>query len=72
MVQIGTVDEEEKPLFASLLPEQSITTITFEEAMELFQLPRKLGVYEGEEVEASVGRYGPYVRFGKKFSRSTY
>jgi len=67
MVQIGTVEEEEKPLFASLLPEQSITTITFEEAMELFQLPRKLGVYEGEEVEASVGRYGPYVRFGKKF-----
>lgn len=67
MVQIGTVDEEEKPLFASLLPDQSITTITFEDAMELFKLPRKLGVYEGEEVEASVGRYGPYVRFGKKF-----
>ncbi|MEX0314665.1 MAG: type I DNA topoisomerase, partial [Allomuricauda sp.] len=67
MVQIGTVDEEEKPLFASLLPEQSITTITFEEAMELFELPRKLGSYEGEEVEANVGRFGPYVRFGKKF-----
>ncbi|MFC4221118.1 type I DNA topoisomerase [Flagellimonas marina] len=67
MVQIGTVDEEEKPLFASLLPDQSINTITFEEAMELFQLPRKLGVYKGEEVEANVGRYGPYVRFGKKF-----
>lgn len=67
MVQIGTVEEEEKPLFASLLPDQSITTITFEEAMDLFKLPRKLGVYEGEEVEASVGRYGPYVRFGKKF-----
>ncbi len=67
MVQIGTVEEEEKPLFASLLPEQSITTITFEEAMDLFKLPRKLGVHEGEEVEASVGRYGPYVRFGKKF-----
>ncbi len=67
MVQIGTVDEEEKPLFASLLPEQSITTITFEEAMELFELPRKLGTYEGEEVEANVGRFGPYVRFGKKF-----
>nr|WP_299072946.1 type I DNA topoisomerase [uncultured Allomuricauda sp.] len=67
MVQIGTVDEEEKPLFASLLPEQSITTITFDEAMELFELPRKLGVYEGEEIEASVGRFGPYVRFGKKF-----
>jgi len=67
MVQIGTVDEEEKPLFASLLPDQSIGTITFEEAMELFQLPRKLGEYKGEEIEANVGRYGPYVRFGKKF-----
>ena len=67
MVQIGTVEEEEKPLFASLLPDQSITTITFEEAMDLFKLPRKLGVYEGEEVEANVGRYGPYVRHGKKF-----
>ncbi len=66
MVQIGTVEEEEKPLFASLLPEQSLNTITYEEAMELFQLPRKLGVFEGEEVEANVGRYGPYVRFGKK------
>ncbi len=67
MVQIGTVEEEDKPLFASLLPEQSLNTITYEEAMELFQLPRKLGVFEGEEVEANVGRYGPYVRFGKKF-----
>ncbi len=67
MVQIGTVEEEEKPLFASLLPEQSLNTITYEEAMELFQLPRKLGVFEGEEVEDNVGRYGPYVRFGKKF-----
>jgi len=67
MVQIGTVDDEEKPEFASLLPDQSIGTITFEEAMTLFELPRKLGVYEGEEVEANVGRYGPYVRFGKKF-----
>ena len=67
MVQIGTVEEEDKPLFASLLPEQSLSTITYEEAMELFQLPRKLGVFEGEEVEANVGRYGPYVRFGKKF-----
>lgn len=67
MVQIGTVDDEEKPEFASLLPDQSIGTITFEEAMTLFELPRKLGVYDGEEVEANVGRYGPYVRFGKKF-----
>ncbi|MDO6817620.1 type I DNA topoisomerase [Zobellia sp. 1_MG-2023] len=67
MVQMGTVDDEEKPKFASLLPDQSLTTITYEEAMELFKLPRKLGVYEGEEVEANVGRFGPYVRFGKKF-----
>ncbi len=67
MVQIGTVEEEDKPLFASLLPEQSLNTITYEEAMELFSLPRKLGVYKGEEVEANVGRFGPYVRFGKKF-----
>ncbi|ALM08020.1 DNA topoisomerase I [Sediminicola sp. YIK13] len=67
MVQIGTVDDEEKPLFASLLPEHSLNTISFEEAMDLFKLPRKLGVYKGEEVEANVGRYGPYVRFGKTF-----
>lgn len=67
MVQIGTVEEEEKPLFASLLPDQSLNTITYEEAMSLFELPRKLGTYKGEELEANVGRYGPYVRYGKKF-----
>ncbi|NKI26036.1 type I DNA topoisomerase [Arenibacter sp. 6A1] len=67
MVQIGTVDDEEKPTFASLLPEQSLASISFEEAMELFKLPRSLGEYEGEEVEANVGRFGPYIRFGKKF-----
>ena len=67
MVQIGKADDEEKPLFASLLPDQSLSTITFDEAMALFELPRKLGTYRGEEVEANVGRYGPYVRFGKKF-----
>ncbi|MEJ1223295.1 type I DNA topoisomerase [Sediminicola sp. 1XM1-17] len=67
MVQIGTVEEEEKPLFASLLPEHSLNTISFEEAMDLFKLPRKLGVYKGEEVEANVGRFGPYVKYGKTF-----
>ncbi|MCE2613127.1 type I DNA topoisomerase [Flavobacteriaceae bacterium D16] len=67
MAQIGTVDEEEKPVFASLLPSQSLNTITYEEAMELFQLPRKLGEYKGEEIDANVGRYGPYIRYGKKF-----
>lgn len=66
MAQIGSAEDEEKR-FASLLPDQSITTITFEEALTLFELPRKLGVYEGEEVEANVGRFGPYVKFGKKF-----
>ncbi len=67
MVQIGTAEEDDKPLFASLLPEQSLNTITYEEAMELFTLPRKLGTFKGEEVEANVGRFGPYVRYGKKF-----
>ncbi|MFS4418175.1 type I DNA topoisomerase [Maribacter sp. 2307ULW6-5] len=67
MVQVGTVDDEEKPTFASLLPDQSLNTITFEEALDLFKLPRKLGVHKGEEVAANVGRYGPYVKFGKKF-----
>ena len=67
MVQIGTVDDEEKPQFASLSPDQSLNTITYEEAMDLFKLPRKLGVFEDEEIEANVGRFGPYVKFGKKF-----
>ncbi|WP_053970258.1 type I DNA topoisomerase [Mangrovimonas sp. ST2L15] len=67
MVQIGTVDEEEKPMFASLTPEQQLNTITFEEAMDLFKLPKNLGDFEGEEVEVNNGRYGPYVRHGKTF-----
>ena len=67
MVQIGTVDDEEKPQFASLSPDQQLTTITYEEAMELFKLPKKLGTYEGETVEVNNGRFGPYVKFGKKF-----
>jgi len=67
MVQVGSADDEEKPTFASLLPDQSLGSITFEEAMELFKLPRKLGVYEGEEILANVGRFGPYVKFGEKF-----
>jgi len=67
MVQIGTIDDEEKPNFASLSPEQQINTITYDEAMDLFQLPKKLGAYEGEEIEVNNGRFGPYVKFGKKF-----
>ena len=67
MVQIGTVDDEDKPQFASLLTEQQINTVTYEEAMDLFQLPKNLGVYEGEDIEVNNGRFGPYVKFGKKF-----
>lgn len=67
MVQVGTVDDEEKPLFASLSPDQQLNTITFEEAMDLFQLPKTLGEYEGEEVQVNNGRFGPYVKFGKSF-----
>ncbi len=67
VVQIGSADDEEKPLFASLLRDQSINTITLEEALKLFELPRKVGEYEGEDVMAAIGRFGPYVRFGKMF-----
>lgn len=67
MVQIGTVDDEEKPTFASLSPDQQLNTITYEEAMDLFQLPKNLGVYEGEEIEVNNGRFGPYVKFGDQY-----
>ncbi|WP_194765636.1 type I DNA topoisomerase [Tamlana sp. I1] len=67
MVQIGTVDDEEKPQFASLSPDQQLTTITYEEAMDLFQLPKTLGNYEGEEVLVNNGRFGPYVKFGEAY-----
>ena len=67
MVQIGTAEEEEKPLFASLTPDQQLNTITFDEAMDLFKLPKALGKYKDLEIEVNNGRYGPYVRYGKKF-----
>ena len=66
MAQIGDAEDDEKQ-FASLLPEQNIGTITLEEALTLFLLPKSLGQYEGEEVEVNNGRFGPYVRFGKTF-----
>jgi DNA topoisomerase-1 len=67
-VQIGTKDDEEKPKFAGLRPGQKMNDITFEEAMELFKLPRKLGeTPDGLAVSASVGRFGPYVRYGDKY-----
>ena len=67
IAQIGKNDDEEKPIFASLLPEQQISKIKFEEAVKLFDLPIYLGDYESEKVEANIGRYGPYVKYGKKF-----
>ena len=67
MVQIGTVEDEDKPLFASLTPDQQLTTITYEEAMDLFHLPKTLGNYNDETVEVNNGRFGPYVKYGKKF-----
>jgi DNA topoisomerase-1 len=62
MVQIGEPDDEEKPKFASLRADQSITNITLEEALELFKLPRQVGEYKGEKVTAAIGRFGPYLR----------
>ncbi len=67
MVQVGSVEDEEKPLFASLSPGQTLSGITFEQALDLFQLPKELGVYKGESVIVSNGRFGPYIRFGEKF-----
>ncbi len=66
MAQIGEADDDAKQ-FASLRPEQNIGNITLEEALNLFLLPKNLGIYKGEEVEVNNGRFGPYVRFGKMF-----
>ncbi len=69
-IQIGTqeeVGEEGKPKFASLRPGQSMEEITYEEAMDLFKLPKIIGQYEGKDVEIGAGRYGPYVKFEEKF-----
>jgi DNA topoisomerase-1 len=67
MVQIGHQDEEEKPRFAKLKASQSIETISFDEALELFKLPRTLGLFEEEEVTVNIGRFGPYAAHSKKF-----
>ena len=67
MIQIGEANEEEKPRFASLRKDQGLDTISLEEALELFKLPRKAGEYEGKEMVASVGRFGPYIRHDGQF-----
>jgi DNA topoisomerase-1 len=67
-VQIGTKDDEEKPKFAGLRPGQKMNEIELAEALELFKLPRKLGeTPDGDPVSASIGRFGPYVRYGDKY-----
>lgn len=67
MAQIGAPEEVEKPQYAKLRPGQRIETITFEDAMELFKLPRMLGEYEAVEMAVAIGRFGPYVRHGSAF-----
>lgn len=67
MVQIGDVNDEEKPRFAKLKSTQSIETISMDEAMELFALPKVIGELEGEELSVNVGRFGPYIKMGDQF-----
>ncbi len=67
IAQIGDTDDDEPTIFASLTQEQQLDTILFEEALELFQLPKDLGEYEGENVSVNNGRFGPYVKFGNTF-----
>ena len=67
-VQIGTREDEEKPRFAGLRPGQKMDSITLEEALDLFKLPRELGISpEGEQISANIGRFGPYIKYDNKF-----
>ena len=68
VVQIGTADDRDKPQFAQLPKDQSMETITLEEAMELFKLPREIGEYEGKPVTIGAGRYGPYVLHDRQYT----
>ena len=67
LVQLGEGDTEEKPQFASLLKGQSVSTITLEEALKLFEFPRTIGEYEGTDVTVAIGRFGPYIKHNNKF-----
>ena len=66
IAQIGTVDDEDKPIFASLTTEQQLDTITLDEALELFKFPKEIGTYKGELVTVNNGRYGPYLKYSSK------
>ena len=67
MVQIGKTEEEEKPKYARLKQNQSIETITLDEALDLFRLPLTLGEHNGQEVSVNAGRFGPYIKYGEQF-----
>lgn len=67
IVQIGSASDEEKPRFAQMKPGQTLETITLEEALDLFSLPRTLGEYEGAEVTIGAGRFGPYIKHGAAY-----
>ena len=66
IAQIGTIDEEENPIFASLTKDQQLDTISLEEALELFKFPKEIGNHKGETVTVNNGRYGPYIKFSTK------
>ncbi len=68
VVQLGSAEDEDKPRFASLLKDQRIESITLEEALKLFQLPRVIGELEGKELKAGIGRFGPYVQHGSLYA----
>ncbi|MBO9717688.1 MAG: DNA topoisomerase I [Pseudoxanthomonas sp.] len=68
MVQIGTVEDEEKPKFASLQPGQSIYSISLEDALKLFDMPRMLGESNGEQVSVGIGRFGPFAKRGSTYA----
>jgi DNA topoisomerase-1 len=67
MIQIGEQNDEEKPKFASVKKDQSIQTISLNDALELFKYPKTIGEFEGSEIKVNVGRFGPYIQHDKKF-----
>ena len=67
IVQIGSANDEEKPRFAQMKPGQTLETITLEEALSLFSLPRTLGEYNGENITIGAGRFGPYIKVGTSY-----
>ena len=68
VVQIGSADDDDKPRFSQLPSDKSMETITLDEALELFKLPRNLGQFEGTDVVIGAGRFGPYVLHDKKYT----